>query len=48
MTSQENPVIGAVVHQDGSLEPVRGADPSRQGTYREPDPVGADEDQGKT
>lgn len=37
MTPQENPVIGAVVRQDGSLDPVRGADPSKQGTYREPD-----------
>lgn len=41
MSATANPVIGAIVRHDGKLQPVAGADPSAQRTYRDatpPDP----------
>lgn len=35
MSAKANPVIGAMVHKDGRLQPVEGSDPSTPGTYRE-------------
>jgi hypothetical protein len=34
MSAEANPVIGAMVHKDGKLQPIPGQDPSSQWTYR--------------
>ena len=39
MSTEANPVIGAVIRKDGTLQPVEGSDPSSQWTYRKPAPA---------
>jgi len=41
VTAKANPIVGAMIHKDGKLQPVAGPDPSAQWTYRvEPSSTG--------